>query len=207
MEKLKRNSVFISVVCAIILLFSVSFIRNFDNSSVVEDDFQQFLEVQQPMVEHDEEIELQKEEIVVDVKGAVNQPGVYKMKSGDRIVNVIEKAEGFHKEANIDLINLAALLEDEMVIYVPFYSDEDDQLIEEFIATTFSNNTEDGKININHATVEELQTIPGIGPARAGAIVANREEQGRFQSIDDLVRVSGIGEKTLDNMREFIVAD
>ena len=204
MEKLKRNSVFISVVCAIILLFSVSFIRNFDNSSVVEDDFQQFLEVQQPMVEFDNEIE---QEIVVDVKGAVNQPGVYKMESGDRIVNVIEKAEGFHKEANIDLINLAALLEDEMVIYVPFYSDEDDQLIEEFIATTFSTNTEGGKININHATVEELKTIPGIGPARAGAIVANREEQGRFQSIEDLVRVAGIGEKTLDNMREFIVAN
>ncbi len=202
MKKLKRNSVFLSVVCAIILLFSLSFIRNFDNSSVIEKDFQLFLEEQQPVVHSEEEIEFFKEEIVVDIKGAVNRPGVYEMEKGDRVVNVIEKAEGFHKEANKDLINLAALLEDEMVIYVPFVSDEDDLNIETF-STTFSSK-DDGKININNATVDELQKIPGIGPSRAGAIVSNREENGRFNAVEDLVRVAGIGKKTVENMRDFI---
>ncbi|OIJ16672.1 hypothetical protein BKP37_05415 [Anaerobacillus alkalilacustris] len=200
MIKLRRNSAFLLIVFSIALFFSVSFIRNFDNSRVSEGSFENFIEYQG----FEMEVEKQEEEIrtiIVDVKGAVNQPNVYEMYPGDRVINVIEKAEGFHSEANVNLINLAQLLVDEMVIYVPFIGEEGELSLVSTLDTTNSTN---GKINLNYATSEELQAIPGIGPSKASAIISYREEFGKFNTVDELINVSGIGQKSLEKMIDFI---
>lgn len=199
MNKIKRNSKFLLVIAAIVLIFSVNFIKNFNNNEVAEDKFQHFLEVEQ-VAKNEIKREVVVENIVVDLKGAVNDPGVYVMERGSRIVDVIERADGFQKEANKDVINLALLLEDEMVIFVPLYGEESSEIEQ----ITMASSKDNGKVNINNATAEQLEKLPGIGPAKAAAIISFREEQGSFKSVEDIVRVSGIGQKSLEAMSQFI---
>lgn len=129
--------------------------------------------------------------VVVDVKGAVKHPGVYEIASQSRVNDVILKAGGVTEDAHEQSINLAEIVYDEMVIYVPSKEGEE-QNIE-------SAQTSD-KIKINQATSEQLETLTGIGPAKAQAIINYRDENGPFQSVDDLLNVPGIGQKTLDNI-------
>ncbi|MCT8139654.1 helix-hairpin-helix domain-containing protein [Anaerobacillus sp. CMMVII] len=197
MIKIKRNRIFLIAVCTIALLLSVSFIRNFDNSIDTQEQFQ--LAMYQETVDIETETVPIAQPIIVDVKGAVEKPGVYEMKLGDRVVHAIEKANGFLQEANKNVINLALLLEDEMVIFVPITGEEEIQDLVPLISNKSSE-----KINVNVASNDELQKIPGIGPAKAAAIIKYREENGKFNSIGELTNVSGIGQKTVEKMTEFI---
>ncbi len=135
----------------------------------------------------------------VDVKGEVHQPGVYRVTEGMRILDVIEDAGGFSNQADVDQVNLAMKVYDEMVIYVPH---EDEVAQEEKLDLYPSQNH--GKIRINAATKDELITLPGIGEKKAEAILKYIESNGPFQSSDDLTRVEGIGEKTVANFLEHI---
>lgn len=137
--------------------------------------------------------------IKVDVKGEINKPGVYEVKQDYRIIDVIQLAGGLTKLADETKINLAQKVTDEMVIIVPKEGDE------EFVAANFNLEQEDGKINLNEASVEEITTLNGIGPKKAQAIVDYREENGPFQQEEDLLNISGIGEKTLENIRDEII--
>ena len=136
---------------------------------------------------------------LIDVKGQVKFPGVYEVTSDLRVHDVIVLAGGFLDTANTDAINLAQKLQDEMVIYVPHLEEETQTSIE-----NWSTSQDDGKISINQATESELQTLPGIGPSKASAIIKYRDEFGKFNSIDELTNVSGIGNKTLENLRDYI---
>ncbi|CAG9619386.1 helix-hairpin-helix domain-containing protein [Sutcliffiella rhizosphaerae] len=140
--------------------------------------------------------------IMVDVKGAVIHPGVYNMKEGDRVMDAIEKAGGFQANAETKMVNLAALLSDELVVFVPKEG-------EEFTFINFQEGTgeqlsSNGKININTASEEELTRLTGIGPAKAKAIIQYRTENGFFKKEEDLLQVSGIGQKSFDNIRNDI---
>ncbi|MCF6408556.1 helix-hairpin-helix domain-containing protein [Pseudalkalibacillus salsuginis] len=146
----------------------------------------------------EKEADITKETLVVDVKGAVRKPGVFEMKSGQRVNDVVQLAGGFSEDADVNSVNLAQVLVDEMVIYVAKVGEE--------ALPVVSNEKEDGKIDINRAEDTELETIPGIGPSKAGAIIAYREENGPFSSIDELVNVPGIGQKTLEQLKEYITA-
>lgn len=152
-------------------------------------------------LESPEELETQSvvpEEIVVDVKGAVQSPGIYITDSNARIHDVIEMAGGLTEDADANQVNFAQRVQDEMVIFVP----TKDAAVE--IAAGNSFTQADGKIKINYATKEEIETLPGIGPAKAEAIIQYREENGFFQSPEDLLNVSGIGEKTLEKLKDEI---
>lgn len=141
--------------------------------------------------------------IFVDVKGAVVHQGVYEVKETDRVKDVIALAGGFTKEADQTKVNLAAKVHDEMVIYVPKIGEEaSGSVISDSVTTSTAN---EGKVNINTATVEELQQLHGIGPAKAAAIIAYREEHGSFQKIEDLLNVTGIGEKSLEKIKDQVV--
>lgn len=147
-----------------------------------------------------------KSKVTVDVKGAVVNPGVYTLKAGARVTDVIQEAGGMTEDADAKSVNLAASLSDEEVIYVA-NKDENVSVLDQTGTGQVSDKggqavSKDGKINLNTATSEELQTISGIGAKRAEDIIAYRESHGGFQSIDDLKNVSGIGEKTLDKIRE-----
>ncbi|MFS0861630.1 helix-hairpin-helix domain-containing protein [Fredinandcohnia sp. 179-A 10B2 NHS] len=133
--------------------------------------------------------------VFVDIKGEVVNQGVYEVDLDSRVKDVIEGAGGFTDNADLKQVNLALQVEDEMVIYVPSIDEE----IEGDITVTQAN---DSKISLNKATIEELQTLNGIGPAKAAAIIAYREEFGPFKEINELLEVSGIGEKSLEKIQK-----
>lgn len=143
--------------------------------------------------------------VLIDIKGAVKLPGVYELANGERIIDAVDKAGGFLASADTRKVNLAALLADEMVIYVP----EEGEEVEE-VSLVVTPSPEDGKdtgqskVNINTATVEELTTLSGIGPSKANAIIEYRQENGLFKSVDEMLNVTGIGEKSLEKIRDDI---
>lgn len=151
--------------------------------------------------------EEQTVQIVVDVKGAVEHPGVYPFTTEDRIIDAISAAGGYTSEADTRFINHAQKLTDELVIYVPKKGEEIEQtptITATTPSTTQSSQSESDIININTATEAELTTLPGIGPSKAAAILAYREENGQFKTIEDLKNVSGIGDKTFERLQPLI---
>lgn len=199
MIRLKRQLKMI-VIGTLVMMF-VYYLSQFKtpDESVLLDEY-----LEQETKEVDEVVPEEIQEPIyylVDVKGQVSQPGVYEVESTLRIHEVIRLAGGFLETANVEAMNLAQKIKDEMVIYVPHLDDEIPTDVEQTWSETNETNS---KVSLNDATEAELQTLPGIGPSKAAAIVNYREETGSFQSIDELVNVSGIGEKTLEKLREYI---
>ncbi|WP_040957055.1 helix-hairpin-helix domain-containing protein [Virgibacillus sp. SK37] len=130
--------------------------------------------------------------IIVDIKGAVTKPGVFEMPAESRVNEAIKRAGGFTTEADQSQVNLAQKVQDEMIINVPVKGGESQ-------TQGVVSSTQTGKVNINYAPQEEIETLNGIGPAKAQAIIQFREEHGFFSKAEDLLQVPGIGEKTLNN--------
>ena len=151
-------------------------------------DTQTVLEDTEEKAEHTQNIEC----IYVYVCGAVNQEGVYELPTGSRVYEAIEMAGGFREDADSRSVNQAQVLSDEERIYVPVIGEEN--IVEE----------SDGRININKASKEELMTLPGVGASRADSIIKYREEHGRFQSVEDIMLVSGIKEGLYEKIKDLI---
>ena len=143
--------------------------------------------------------------ITVDVKGAVKQPGVYELRSNSRVHDAIHKAGGMTADANSQSVNLAQKLSDEAVIYVAKEGEDVPALGSSETSSASAEKT--GKVHLNRATETELQTVSGIGQKRAQDIIAYRDANGPFRSVDDLKNVSGIGEKTLEKLRDAFTVD
>lgn len=177
--------------------------------------------------EKEEKVKAEKEEeYKVDIKGAVITPGLYSLPKSSRVIDVINKAGGLKDNANTTPINLSLKIKDEMVIII--YTNEE---VENFVKTKekearmikecneFNNlrndaciNTKsnketkvEGKININTATKEELNTLPGIGSSKAKSIIEYREKVNGFKEIDELKKVEGIGEELFAKIKENII--
>lgn len=144
----------------------------------------------------------QPETVIVDVKGAVAQPGVYPFTTEQRVIDAIAQAGGYTEAADTKQINAAKRLQDEMIIYVPQIGEEAMDLSMPSFPSTQEATTP--QVNINTADEAALTTIPGVGPAKAKAIISYREQQGAYQTIEDIKKVSGIGEKTFDKLSEYI---
>ena len=140
--------------------------------------------------------------IFVDIKGAVKNPGVYQMKSGDRVKDALDAAGGLTDEADSQKVNLAQRVEDQMVIVVPKVGEEATEIPAGAMSKEAS---KEGKVNINTATVEELKTLKGVGEKKAEAIIEYRKKNGSFQTKEDLMKVRGIGKKLFDSFQERIV--
>ncbi|MDR0273687.1 MAG: helix-hairpin-helix domain-containing protein [Clostridiales bacterium] len=143
--------------------------------------------------------------IYVHITGAVNNPGVYELPKGARVNDALEMAGGATDDANLSHtgLNLAAVLQDEMRIIIPASGEEDAVVIPSEIGTA-SNTVSGGMVNINTASLAELQTLSGIGPARAQSIIDFRNANGNFSSVDELIHITGIGQATLDRLRPSI---
>ncbi|GAA4705946.1 ComEA family DNA-binding protein [Brevibacillus fulvus] len=146
--------------------------------------------------------------IVVDVKGSVKQPGVYQLQEGQRISDAIARAGGALPTADLNRINLAQRLSDESIVRIPAKGEADAAACacetEPAVIIGTSSATDSGKVNINTANATELMNLPGIGETRAAAILAYREKHGPFQTPADLKKVTGIGEKTYDQLKNNI---
>ena len=147
-------------------------------------------------------------EAYVDVDGAVVRPGVYRLKDGARVSQAIDAAGGLTTEADVTGLNRAAKITDGQKIYVPTVGEQQTAAAvdgaESGAATTPGAGSSSGLVNINTASAAELQTLSGIGPSMAQSIIDERTQNGAFASVDDLLRVSGIGEKKLAKIQDCI---
>ena len=170
--------------------------------------------------------ELKAEDIVEDdprpfavyVTGEVNNPGVYEVAQGARVIDAIDIAGGYTDEACDSYLNLASLVADEQMIYVPSWDEAELLYSGTSIATvdmngsgTFSNGTQafdsgSNLININTASKEELMTLPGIGESKAEKIIAYREQNGRFSSPEGIMQISGIKDGLYNKIKDRICA-
>lgn len=134
-------------------------------------------------------------EVVAHAAGAVVRPGIYRVPDGARVADLIDAAGGPTPDADLDRLNLAAGVRDGEQVYVP-------RVGEPGAAAPGSAAAGDGVVDINTATAEELDTLPGVGPATARAILDWREQHGPFTSVDQLLEVRGIGEAKLAAIRD-----
>ncbi len=142
------------------------------------------------------------DEILVHVAGAVVNPGVYSLEEGARLYHALEKAGGQLGEAALDQVNLAQPLYDGQQVYIPRpYSGESGEFSTPGGALFAA---AEGKININMADKAELETLPGIGTVKAQSILSYREKEGPFREVEELLKVSGIGDKTLESIIELV---
>lgn len=133
--------------------------------------------------------------VYVHVSGAVRAPGLYRLRDGARVVDAVAAAGGFADGADENAVNLARPLADGEQLVVPAVG-----------ATTSpgASAAGDGRVNLNTASADELDTLPRIGPAMAERIIEWREANGRFTSVEDLLAVPGIGDKMLQSLRELV---
>ena len=141
--------------------------------------------------------------VTVDVK----KPGVYQLKSSSRVQDALLKAGGMTDEADLKSINQAQKLVDEAVVYVAKVGENVVDVTTNTSASTATSQAKAGLVNLNPATVADFQTISGIGQKRAQDIIAYREANGKFKSVDDLKNVTGIGAKTLEKLKEYVTVD
>lgn len=169
--------------------------------------------------EKEEIIEAAVETIFIDIKGEVENPGVYEMQLGDRVIDALQMAGGFTDEATTDNVNLSKKLKDESVIIIPSYlkdyenvtikNDYEIDINDDIVQ--FDENESNEKIesssslvNINTASVVELMSLDGIGESKAKAIIEYRDTNGDFKNILDIKNVSGIGESIYEKIKDYI---
>jgi competence protein ComEA len=144
--------------------------------------------------------------VVVEIRGAIEAPGVYELAPGARLQDGIAAAGGLTEEADLSTMNLARRLRDgELIVVlarpVPGSTPTLPQPDAGDAAKAVESQT---RININTATAEELEALPEVGEVIAGRIVAYREQNGPFRSVDDLIHVEGIADRAIDDMRELV---
>ena len=161
--------------------------------------------------------------IIVHITGHVNSPGIVKLPDGSRVSDAIDSAGGTTAEADLSPINLAYRLEDGQKVYIPslqevkerkqettssedYISQDsgDSVILEENSYSKEGNQQSQDKININSATQTQLELIPGVGPSTALKIIEYRNTNGKFESIEDIKSVKGIGDTKFENMKEYI---
>lgn len=162
------------------------------NSSAIEEDGVSQQEVNPP-----------QSHLYVDIGGEVMKPGVYEVSEGTRLFEVIDKAGGLTEDADIDGINRAETVQDGQKIMIGRQGENPDENRVGYSANNVTD-TGEGKVNINTADAAALQTIPGIGPSKADRIIEYRESEGKFNEIDDIKNISGIGNKTFESIKEYI---
>ena len=149
----------------------------------------------------------EKENIKIHITGEVVNEGVVILKEGDRIEDAINKAGGTTQNADLSKVNLAYVLEDAQKVYIPSIYEEIEEYVDESAGESVVEKdvgSKGGKINLNKASVEELQTISGVGESTANKIISYRNTNGKFNSIEELKNVSGIGDKKFEDIKEFV---
>ncbi|EGO5024677.1 helix-hairpin-helix domain-containing protein [Enterococcus faecalis] len=142
--------------------------------------------------------------IYVDIKGAVKVPGIYQLKNQQRIWDALALAGGVSEEADTAQVNYAQKVKDQMIIYVPKKGESVAQSLETLQESASAQQNQEEKINVNTATEAELQTISGIGAKKAQEIIRFRDEQGPFKTVEELKNVPGIGEKTVERLKDML---
>ena len=224
-----RHKKEIILVClGLVLLLVIGFVFIYKNYTADDKEDENIVLNTKNDTKKDEE---EEEEVYyqVDIKGEVINPGIYTVKEGSRVIDVIRLAGDLTEVADTSVLNLSKKVKDEMVIIVYSYDEvvnftatkekeeieqeaclsqngiQNDACIKDSTDDTSSSSVViSGKVSLNTATLDELMTLPGIGEAKAQAIIEYREEVGAFQNIEELKEVSGIGDAIFDQIKENI---
>lgn len=226
---LKQKIIFGSILGVMVLFILIYFVLNAgnlmgDNGDIeefnIEDEMLNLEEINEVIEGSEETIENKiinennidgegegvEEIIVVHITGEVNKPGIVILNKNSRIADAINKAGGATKEADLNQINLAYILEDGQKIYIPNKNEkiDEDEYITEGNGNNIGNNSqkEGEKVNINEAMQTELEELPGIGPSLASRIIEYREQNGDFKKIEELQNVKGIGDAKYNDLKD-----
>lgn len=203
MEWMKEHKGYVLIGLILVICILYYYFSTAGQAQLPEQEDTWTLEEEPPLEESPKEQEA--EEIMVDVKGEVASPGVYKVEMGERVVDVIEKAGGLTEAANTSVINFALRVSDEMVVYIPAKGEAVEVAGDvHSVDASQGGSPKSNKINLNKATQAELETLPGIGPAKSQLIIEYRDENGSFKTIEDIMTISGFGEKTFEKLKDLI---
>lgn len=156
---------------------------------------------------NDEKIENKISKIKVHITGEVLKQGLIELDEGSRIADAINEAGNITEFADLSKVNLAYELSDGQKVYIPSIKDETEEYISESAGESVleDEDVKDGKININTADIDLLQTINGVGESLASKIIDYRKQNGKFKSIEDLKKVSGIGDKKFEDIKDKVI--
>lgn len=156
---------------------------------------------------NDEKIENKISKIKVHITGEVLKQGLIELDEGSRIADAINEAGNITEFADLSKVNLAYELSDGQKVYIPSIKDETEEYISESAGESVleDEDVKDGKININTADIDLLQTINGVGESLASKIIDYRKQNGKFKSIEDLKNVSGIGDKKFEDIKDKVI--
>ena len=225
----RHRKLIIICILVLFLISSISFFvykKNFAKKSNKSEKTKIVIAKKKDLEKNDK---ITHEFIKVDIKGQIVSPGIYELENGSRVIDVINKAGGLTEFADTTVINLSKKIKDEMVIII--YSKEevadfkktkeiekqvydncirkdDDSLKNDAcIADNSIEKTDSSLVNINTASIDEFKTLPGIGESKAKNIIDYRNNNGSFQSIEDLKKVDGIGDGLYDQIKEIITIE
>jgi len=244
LEKILKNKKIIAILICMILLMGIGIFLYLQNNQYESIDSTEILEEMENEINqsnlnneiknnqkeanstnnNEMQEETDEEKIAIHITGEVKRKGILYLDKGARIADAIREAGGTTKNANLDEVNLAYVLEDGQKIYIPNKKEKieagayiiansgNNVLVEE--GKSNNNNTNvnknvntkgvKGKVNINSANQTELETLPGIGPSLAQRIIEYRQSNGNFQKIEDIQNVKGIGDSKYSNIKENI---
>lgn len=204
----KKDKIIYGLIIAVFIL-----IANFaysNNIAGIFDKSDKVSLVDEDNLDEDQDIDSKKEESANDsikkvyISGEINKPGVYQIKDGDRLEDLINEAGGLTDKASEKTLNLAQRLDDQMKIYIPNIDEENSlENIDPNQAANISASSKSELININTASKEELMSLPNIGDKRADAIIEYRSAN-KFEKIEDIKNVTGIGDKFYEALKDLI---
>ena len=204
-----KNSILI--VLALFCILTSFYLYGRNKSKVFKDEYMKNIFVEEESLKENIEEESvatigtnidssNESKIVVEIKGEVKKPDVYEIQQGSIIKDLIDIAGGLTEDANIDSINRAEKLRDNQLIVIP----NKDDISKGIIISNGTGTSSEEIININSASLSELQNINGIGEVKAQSIIDYREKKGGFKSIEDIKNVEGIGDKTFEKIKDKI---
>lgn len=215
LEENKKKILVAGAICVIIVIGVATyfFMKNEQEEFIDFEDYETNVENIEKVVQN--EIVEEKAKIVVHISGQILNPGVISLDEGARLIDAINLSGGLTSKADISKVNLAYVLEDAQKIYIPSIDDKDETIyISKESGNTGIVTSGNGQVttkkeeklmvNINTANEEQLEQLPGIGTSIATRIVNYRKENGKFNSIEDIKNVSGIGEAKFNNIKSYI---
>ena len=215
LEENKKKILIVGAICVIIIIGGILYYFLQDIMKEEYIDFESLEDNVENIIQNEVVEVVEEAQIVIHISGEVTNPGVISLKEGARVIDAINNAGGLTSKADISKVNLAYVLEDAQKIYIPSIDDKEDSVYilegsgDTEIVTSGAGNTENKKegklmININTATEEQLQELAGIGDSIAKRIVDYRKENGKFNSIEDIKNVSGIGDAKFNKIKDNI---
>lgn len=204
MDDKRKDKIIMGLIIVVVALFANNYVKN-NEDDLLGSEISLLDTSSDALSPADEDENVEINEMKVYISGEISKEGVYEFEDGDRLDDLIKKAGGLTENANAKDLNLAMKLEDEMKIYIPsIYEVSSDDTADTIpIVTSDSKETSKDKININKASKEELMTLPNIGDKRADSILEYRESN-KFETIEDIKNVNGIGEKFYQSLKDLI---